>query len=363
MKLPDFKTEQWMNDYERQAVCNMTDTCAAPLSFPELMGFDHHHLLDSVTLDYGVIPGYERLRNEILKLYSSGTIDQITLADGCLQANELVMHTLLEPGDRVVTFTPSYQQFEDVPRSLGCEVAVLPLSEASGWQPDGSDLQSAFEKPVKMVILNMPNNPTGSVLKPELFSELLSLCRKHQTWILCDEVYRDPEMQSVADVYEYGISTSSLSKLFSLAGLRLGWVRGPEKLIHLINVRRDYSMISTGPLADTLGYLALLNRDFLLSRSRERISACKAVVKTWLKKEPKASLVMPDYGTVSFLHYEADIPSTKLAQDLLAESGVFFVPGSCFDCEHHLRLTFTADPHTEEYGLMVLSEYLNRSGN
>jgi len=87
------------------------------------------------------------------------------------------------------------------------------------------------------------------------------------------------------------------------------------------------------------------------------------VVKTWLKKEPKASLVMPDYGTVSFLHYEADIPSTKLAQDLLAESGVFFVPGSCFDCEHHLRLTFTADPHTEEYGLMVLSEYLNRSGD
>ena len=93
MKLPDFKTEQWMNDYERQAVCNMTDTCAAPLSFPELMEFDHHHLLDSVTLNYGVIPGDERLRNEILKLYSSGTIDpssfrSFRLAAGWLRSSE-----------------------------------------------------------------------------------------------------------------------------------------------------------------------------------------------------------------------------------------------------------------------------------
>ncbi len=361
MKLPDFKTEQWMNRYERQAVCNMTDTCAAPLSFLKLKELDHHHLLDSITLDYGVIPGDERLRNEILKLYSSGTIDQITLADGCLQANELVMHSLLEPGDRVITFTPSYQQFEDVPRSLGCEVVVLPLSEASGWQPDGSDLQKAFEKPVKMVILNMPNNPTGSVLNQELLLKLFSLCRKERTWILCDEVYRDPEMPSIADAYEYGISTSSLSKLFSLAGLRLGWVRGPEELIHLINVRRDYSMISTGPLRDTLGYLALQNKEYLLTRSRERILSCRKVVGAWLKQEPKASLVMPEYGTVSFLRYESDVPSRKLAQDLLEESGVFFVPGSCFDCEYHLRLTFTADPRTEEYGLMMLSEYLNRS--
>lgn len=95
MRLPDFKVEQWMNDYENDAIYNMTDTCVKSLTLQELLDledFDFSNLI----LDYGQITGDIELKKEILSLYEHGTIDNITTAQGCLQANELVMNTLLE---------------------------------------------------------------------------------------------------------------------------------------------------------------------------------------------------------------------------------------------------------------------------
>lgn len=359
MKLPPFKTEQWMNIYENDAVYNLTDTCVSPLTFKQLLAMDHSSLLDTLKLDYGVIAGDQRLRKSILGLYQTGTIDNITLADGCLHANELVMNTLLEPGDHVVTFTPGYQQFSEIPRSLGCEVTEIPLHEENHWQPERDDIEAAFrDHLIRLAILNLPNNPTGSVLDEELLGTLLQCARVSNSYILADEVYRDPELPSAADLYPLAVSTGSLSKLFSLAGLRLGWIKGPAQLIQKINERRDYAMISTGPLRDTLAFIALENKDQLLLRSRKRMEENKAIVQNWLDQEPHAAMVMPASGTVGFLKYEAGVKSEELAKELLKTSGVFFVPGSCFDCEYHLRLTFTADPEIEQKGLSLLSEYL-----
>ncbi len=359
MKLPPFKTEQWMNIYENDAVYNLTDTCVSPLTFRQLTTMDRGERLDDLKLDYGVIPGDERLRRKILSLYHTGTIDEITMADGCLHANELVMNTLLEPGDQVLTFSPSYQQFLDIPKSIGCEVTEIALHEENGWQPMMEDITSAFARhSFRLVILNIPNNPTGSMINEDILHILLQCAEHCGSYILCDEVYRDPDVPSIADLYPLGISTSSLSKLFSLAGLRLGWIKGPKDLIEKINERRDYAMISTGPLRDTLALIALENKDQLLMRSRKRIEEDQTIIRQWLKTDPRMSIQMPAFGTVGFLKYNAPVRSEDLARDLLRDNGVFFVPGSCFDCEHHLRLTFTADPETQRRGLQLLSEYL-----
>lgn len=360
MKLNDFLTEQWMNDYEGRAVYNMTDTCAQPLTMSELAAMDEDHLLDAMLLDYGTITGDERLKKEILRLYTAGTTDNIATTHGCLAANEMVMHTFLEPGDTVVTFIPGYQQFTDLPASLGCHVRTVSLIEENDWQADEKELREAFNAPVKMVILNNPANPTGRFFDRDFLERLISLCRKDETIILSDEVFRgkDADEISVSDIYEYGISTSGLSKIYSLAGLRMGWVKGPAEMIRRLNVRRDYSFISTGPLADTLAYTALKHQDALAERSRRIILAAKEVYAEWLSHEPNASLVMPEKGTVGFLKYRGNMDSRQLAEELLDEHGVFFVPGSCFGCEGHLRIGLTRDPEMIRGGLGFLSEKL-----
>lgn len=293
MRLPDFKVEQWMNDYENDAIYNMTDTCVKSLTLQELLDledFDFSNLI----LDYGQVTGDIELKKEILSLYEHGTIDNITTAQGCLQANELVMNTLLEKGDEVI----SVEKFRGVLNSS-----------------------------TKMIILNNPSNPTGTEYSNEFLNALIELCKPYNTYILCDEVYRGlNEEVSISDLYENGISTSSLSKMFSLAGLRLGWIKANEYVIHQINIRRDYSMISTGPLVDKLGWIALKHKDELILRAKNIISTNKNIVHEWLKDNPSFECVLPSGGTVCFLKYYFDLKSETFAKLLLAEKGVFFVP-------------------------------------
>lgn len=359
MKLPDFKVEQWMNVYENDAVYNLTDTCVKPLTFAGLCAMDGADSLSDLKLDYGTITGDERLKKEILSLYQSGNADGITLMQGCLQANEAVIYTLLNPGDNVIVYEPGYQQFSGLARSIGAGVTVLQLYEENGWQPDIAELEEAMKQKIRMIIVNQPANPTGVLFREEYRNRLIELAAKQNAYILSDEVYRGlGEEPSISDLYEKGISTSSLSKIFSLAGLRLGWIKGPKEVIDLINVRRDYSIISTGPLIDTLARIALANKDEILARSRKIIAENKRIITEFLAVHPRFHMVMPEAGTVGFLGYEAEIDDTMLAVQLLKKEGVFFVPGSCFGTEKHLRIGFTCDAETMKTGLEKLNQFL-----
>ena len=358
MRLPDFKVEQWMNDYEYDAIYNLTDTCVKALTLQELLDLES---LDfkGLTLDYGQITGDIDLKKAILSLYKSGTIDNVTTAQGCLQANELVMNTLLEEEDEVITVSPGYQQFVDIPKSIGCKVHVIGLRERD-WQVDVDAFKMKIDSKTKMIILNNPSNPTGTEYSKQFLTSLVDLCRPYGIYILCDEVYRGLHDEiSISDIYENGISTSILSKVFSLAGLRLGWINASKEVIHQINVRRDYSMISTGPLVDKLGLIALKHKDVLMNRAKNIILKNKESVKEWLKLNPNFECILPDGGTVCFLKYHFNLKSESFAKLLLVEKGIFFVPGSCFDKEYYFRLGLAQDSFLFKNGLSELTNFVD----
>ena len=269
MKIKTFKTEQWMTKYENDAKYNLTDTCILPLTYKQLLSLGNNSINDKL-LSYGEIDGDKNLKKEILKLYKTGTISNIITSTGCLKANESVMMSLLDKNDYVLTFTPSYQQFIDLPKSLGCNIITLKLYEDNNWLPNFNEIEKAFNThKIKMLIINNPNNPTGTYFDKELLLKIIILCKKNNTYILSDEVYRGIDTNnevSVSDLYKYGISTSSLSKIFSLPGLRLGWIKADKSIINKLLIWRDYSFISTGPLLDNLGLLALKNKNKIIKR-------------------------------------------------------------------------------------------------
>ncbi len=345
MKIKDFLTEKWMNDYERQARYNLTDTSCDALSMEDLLAFQPDALVN-LPLDYGWITGDPALRQEILSLYSDGNPQTLTMTCGALQANEVAMAMLLEQGDHVVTFTPSYQQFSEFPRWLGCKVSEVPY-DPQDWSLDFEKVKAALTKETKLIVFANPSNPTGTWLDGDQLEKLVSIAKEQRTqtgqplWILCDEVYRDPlekKQPAISDCYEYGVSTGSFSKLFGLAGLRLGWVKANPKLIQDIDTFRDYTMISAGPLVERLGTIALQHKEQILAKTRKTIAGNLAVIQEWLNKTPYFSCVLPSHGTVAFLKIPEGVSSEKFAKDLLAQTGIFFVPGSCFGLEGYVRL-------------------------
>lgn len=365
MYLKEFDVETWMTNHEQNCQYNLADTCVSDMSIHELESLIHKDLMSDLMhmrMDYGPITGSDCLKDAILSLYKTGTRDNIAVAHGAINANEHVMDTLLNKGDHIVALTPSYEQFYSYPASIGCEYDLVELNEDNNWEPVIDDFKKLIKPETKMFILNSPNNPTGTVIKQSLMEELIELARSHSIYILVDEIYRGMNntlCDSISDMYELGIATASLSKVYSFAGLRLGWIKGPKQLIDEINFRRDYTIISTGPWNDYLATVVLQHKDLILDRSRHIILENKKILKEWLEKEDLVECVIPEDGTVCFLHYLFDMPSKELCEKLQNDTGVFFVPGKAFNKEYHLRFGFTSDSKVIKEGLETFSSWIH----
>jgi aspartate/methionine/tyrosine aminotransferase len=364
-----FAVEQWMNARETTARWNVAETCVDPLTVRELLavsGDADSALRDMLEtkLTYGHVPGSPRLREAIAGLYGERiSPDQVLTANGAIGANFLVHFALVEPGDTVVCVQPTYQQLYSVPEALGARVKLLRLRPENGYLPDPDELRSLVDTKTRMVVINNPNNPTGSLMDETLLGEIAAVARECGAYVHCDEVYRGLEhtpgttAPSIADLYEKGVSTGSMSKAFSLAGLRTGWVAGPAAVIERCLERRDYTTISCGVLDDALATIALTN-EAVLARALEIVRGNLAVVDEWLAGEPRLAHVRPRAGTTTLVRYDYPIASTRLCSEMFELNGAFVVPGAAFDEASSFRLGYACARDVLEGGLDAISQYL-----
>ncbi|SLN42854.1 aminotransferase class I/II-fold pyridoxal phosphate-dependent enzyme [Roseisalinus antarcticus] len=364
MQIPPFGVEQWMNTWENNCALNLAETCVQSLTVGELLEIAGlrgglEAALADLPLTYGPITGSERLRGLVAGLHAAKRAGNVLVTHGTIGANMLIYQTLVEPGDRVVAITPTYQQHTAIPRSLGAEVADLPLRAEDGYLPDLDRLRALVTPGTRIIALTNPNNPTGSLMPAPMLDAIVEIARAAGAWILSDEVYRGtaPEglTPAIADLYERGISTGGMSKAFSLAGLRLGWIVGPPELIAAAEVHRDYSTISVGRVDDYLACLALTEASAILGRARRIAGENRAVLADWIAATPGVSWVPPRAGTTALLHYDWAEPSYALAERLIAETGVMFTPGSVMGMEGTLRIGYACAPDVLTAGLARLA--------
>ena len=374
MKIRDFGVEMWMNAYENDCTHNLAETCVRSLTVEELLDLSgkREETLEQLVktrLTYGDIPGSLRLRQAIAGLYQAMSPERVTITNGAIGANALTMLTLVEPGDRVISVLPTYQQHYSIPESIGAQVDILQLREENGWLPDLDELRGLVKKAggkVRLININNPNNPTGSVMEEPMLREIAGIAREAGAWLLCDEVYRglchqgDPYTASVADLYEKGISTGSMSKVYSLAGLRLGWIAGPRELTERLERQRDYHIISVGRLDDLLASVALESREAISARNLAICREGGRLLAEFVAGEPHISYVKPKGGTTAFLRYDLPMESAELCRRLQEETGVMLLPGSALDMEGYLRIGYCNDPGITEAGLARFGEWLRQ---
>jgi aspartate/methionine/tyrosine aminotransferase len=371
MKITPFAVEQWMNAYETKCYYNLAETCVESLTIAELLNLTGHKtsILDELLplkMTYGPIKGSDRLRTAIAALYTSRTPENILVTHGAIGANSLVYHALVSAGDRVVTIVPTYQQHYSIPESLGADVKRLPLRAENGYLPDMEELRRLVTSNTKLISFSNPNNPTGSLMDEKLLDEVVAIAARVGAYILCDEVYRgttqdhDAMTPSIADLYPKGISTGSMSKAYSLAGLRLGWISGPAEVLEAAEIHRDYNTISVGILDDVFSSIALESHGKILARSRNLVRKNLAILDRWIQGESEISYVKPQAGTVALLEYTFDLPSYDFCLQLLEKTGVLFTPGSAFDVPSCARIGYANGSAILEAGLRETSQFLRQ---
>lgn len=370
MKIKPFAVEEWMNAWEVGAKYNIAETCVDSISMNELFeltGEDKTEFLNRLCarrLSYGDIEGLPEFRKGVCGLYKTLNIENIVPTHGASGANHHVFYSLISPGDRVVSIMPTYQQLYSIPESYGADVQILHLSKENNYLPDLEKLRRLVTPKTKMICINNPNNPTGALMSEQMLREIVDIARSADAWILCDEVYRhlsqeDGWCPSIVDLYEKGISVSSMSKVFSLAGLRLGWIATHDmSVVKSCLSHRDYNLVSCGVFGEMLAAAALKHRDKLLERSRKIVRENLQILDNWVSSEPHVSYVKPKAGTTALVYYDLDIPSYEFCEEMYKKTGAFVTPGDCFEVPHSMRIGYAYGKQDLIDGLKAISEYI-----
>lgn len=398
VQIEPFHVEQWMDEHETKAgVLNVSETCAASVSIDDLLQLSSDKpslgsvFSSSKKLTYGAILGSETLRSRVAALYdddqqgSQLPHGNVLITPGAISANFLLYYTLVGPGDHVVCVYPTYQQLYSVPKSLGAEVSLWRLSKSNGYVPDLEELAGLVKHNTKMIVINNPNNPTGAPIPRRTLEGVVEFARSRNLILFADEVYSPlfhsleqdaPSPPSILSMnYERVVATGSMSKAWSLAGVRLGWAASRDRrIIDAMAAARDYTTISVSQLDDQVASFALSDsvRPALLDRNTKLARKNLCMLEEFVNRYDKVcSWVKPQAGTTAFIQFcnqGSPVNDEKFCLDVLDATNVMLVPGSkCFgdggngDFQGFIRLGYVCETNVLEEALTKLGSYVEQN--
>lgn len=369
MKLETFLTERWLNLYEHRAVHNLAETDIRPFKLQELIDICGEPEIVSEMLDirltYNPTPGSDGLREAIASLYKNCKPENILVTNGAMEAEFLLMNSIVNQGDRVIVQYPAYQSLYSIARGRGAEVMFWEVPPSGSRTADVSSLLEMMDDNIDLVILNTPQNPTGAIIPNEGMQLVVEKAKKLGIKIVCDEVYHGlsinaPETDYVFDIWNEAISVGSLSKSFGLSGLRLGWIAAPEEFVMSSWQWKDYTTITNSPLSDYLAQKALQHIDKVMERNLKIAKENLAYITAWFTaRADEYEFIAPNGGVLCFPKIKRLQGSSEpFCMSLLEKTGVFIVPGDCFGYPGHIRLGFGGDLETLKVGLELMHEHL-----
>jgi aspartate/methionine/tyrosine aminotransferase len=367
MQIKPFALERWQSIWENRVELNISESGVHPLTTAELVN-DSDALAKILNLQqaYPQTNGSEELRSRIAELYPGAQAENVLVTSDGSEANFVSTWSLVEAGDDVVFMLPNYLQIGGIAESFGAKVKPLWLREKLKWGIDIDELPRLVTPKTKLISVCNPNNPTGSVLSGEQRQAIVAAAARVGAWILADEVYRGAEIEGPRTAtfwgsYDKVLCTSGLSKAFSLPGLRIGWVVGPQPMTEKLWGYHDYTSIGPSRLSDRLAAIALepAKREWILGRTRDYLQKNYPLLRTWLSQHQEVfSHIAPRAGAIAWAGLRSGGNSAQLAEELRLKKGVLLVPGEQAGMESFVRFGFGGDKETLEKALERISEYL-----
>jgi aspartate/methionine/tyrosine aminotransferase len=358
MKIAPFALERYFAKHEFSARHLLSCSDCEALTLDELTGYadeETRALWSDLKLSYTETAGHPLLRESIADIYS-----QIQASDILVAVPEelifLLMHTLLKPGDHVVCIAPAYQSLHEIARSIGCEVSDWIPEETDGWRFDVNHLESLLRPETRLIVVNFPHNPTGHVPSRADFEAIIDVAKRHDVYLLSDEMYRFLELQpdtnlpSACESYDRAFSLFGLSKSFGLPGLRVGWMASKSQdILEGMSSLKDYTTICNSAPAEILAIMAVRAREAIFHRHITRVSANLAIFNEFLGKYPDLiSMTSPIGGSIGLPRMLIDTDTSEFCDRLVAESGIMLVPSALFGFgENHVRIGFGRDNFPE----------------
>ncbi|MEM8793471.1 MAG: pyridoxal phosphate-dependent aminotransferase [Pseudomonadota bacterium] len=312
--------------------------------------------MDAGNLGYSAVSGSAGLREAIAervtrRTATPATADQIVVTPGGQSALYSATLAAMDPGQSCIVLDPYYATYEQTMRAASVEPIKVICDADDGFQPDPERIAAAIRPDTGGILINSPNNPTGTVYRRDRLEAVAQLCREHGLWILSDEVYDtqiwEGEYVSARDLpgmADHVLVINSLSKSHAMTGSRMGWVLSPrhvrERLADLL-IATNYGL--PGFIQDAAEFAlreAHAAEEAVVARYHHR----REVALKALGNGPGFRVVPPQGGMYIMLDIrESGLSGGAFAFRLLEEERIAVMPGESFGqaSAGHLRIALT----------------------
>jgi aspartate/methionine/tyrosine aminotransferase len=371
MKIKPFRIEEYFAKYEFRAKYLLSSSDAESRTIGDLLELEpgaKEQLLEH-WCGYTEAPGAPWLREEIAQIYKGTEAENVLVIAAAEEGIFIAYHSLVGPGDHVIVETPCYESGLEVARSSGAEVSEWRRRHEDRWAHDLTALEKLIRPNTRMMYINTPHNPTGLLMRREIFDHVMQLAASRKIIVFSDEVYREMEHDPAArlpagcEVYEHAVSLGSMSKTYGLPGLRLGWLASRnESILKRCEEFKFYTTICSSAPSEFLTALALRHREILLKRNLEIVKENLAQLDEFFKRRSgQFEWVRPNASPIGFAMLKGEEETLAFCEEVVQEAGVLLLPGTVYDEPRHLRFGFGRKNMPQS--LSQLEKYLGARSN
>ncbi len=340
--------ESFVASVEAKPEASLVHSMAQPPRLGDFLdALDPKLLLDWSGQSFHGVPA---LREKVVQRWDYAPVcsaDDVLITAGTAEANFLAISNLVEAGDEMIVDIPGWPQPLVLGDAIGATVRRLPRRENQRWRIDLDELAEFISPKTRLIFICNPNNPTGHTLNKKELERVANMADRVGAWVLTDEVYRGMEWDNcptprMATLYERGISTGSVSKVFGLQGLRTGWLvcQDPQLIFDAMVLREDTSEIMN-IMGEAIADIALDASRFenTVLESQEAGQANLDLLDQFVKQQPALSWHRPQSGFIGFCRLDLPIDADELSARLLASPyKTFVMSGAAYGFPSHIRV-------------------------
>ena len=314
----------------------------------------------------------DRMEQDCGVTYDAET--ELLITTGGAEAIGHVMTAFVNPGDEVIILTPAFINYSAAARLCGAHVVEVPLSAANGFQPDIERLKKAITEKTKMVVINNPCNPTGTVYEKEALKQLCALALKHNFLIFSDEIYAKltygkNRFYSVSEFYgmkKQAIIMNGFSKAYAMTGWRVGYLMAEREAVNGMLKVHQYATTSGNTFVQE-GLALAMNLEETLERTeamRKRFEARSIQAVRGLEKIKEIKFAEPQGAFYILMDVsETGYTGKKFAEELLKKEKTAVVPAESFGngCKYMVRISFAETEEIINEGIRRIHRFINNN--
>ena len=368
MRIKEFKLERLFARYKSMAKYMLSQSACEGFSMQEILDMadpECKKLWDNLSLGYTRPEGFLPLREAISRRYTSirpSDILELAPEEGIF----IFMNNMLEAGDEVIVMHPTLPSLYELPRALGCKVIKWPLEETSwGWRLNVDFLSENISPRTKLLVLNIPNNPTGYIPVRTELDRILNIADRNGTWVFNEETYRGMEhdpaaaLPSPADIYPRATIVGGLNK-YGLPGTRIGWlVSKNRQIVEECAGYKDYTTLCNNAPGEVLATIAMRNATDLLQRNHKIVLENLNMAEGFFKKHRDLfRWIQPNGGSTAFPQLLPPYDVTEMCERAMEMKELLIIGERAFGLTtNHFRVGLGRTDFTQ--ALAVFSELVD----